>query len=235
MWTKCKFWPFAIHIKHPPQYFNWKQCDIMKRLTWKHSKCLLNSDIKRSNPVHTLLMMSTLYSQASIWTQYTKWLSVFFITVCYGKIFAHCVHILGSSGCQELIKCKTVTWMQCKSLWIKASAKCINVNVNVNLLSCTKYASSKRCILNLAFKYHRVTTPLLNTNLVKITGGQRRKALFCPPGGQSCKGVTWILILYNTIHIIPYNRGVKLSSWRAAALQSLVPTLLQHTNHLVFK
>ncbi len=30
---------------------------------------------------------------------------------------------------KELIKCKTVTWMQCKSLWIKASAKCINVNV----------------------------------------------------------------------------------------------------------
>ncbi len=28
---------------------------------------------------------------------------------------------------------ETVTWMQCKSLWIKASAKCINVNVNVNL------------------------------------------------------------------------------------------------------
>ncbi len=26
---------------------------------------------------------------------------------------------------------KTVTWMQCKSLWIKASAKCINVNVNI--------------------------------------------------------------------------------------------------------
>ncbi len=24
--------------------------------------------------------------------------------------------------------------MQCKSLWIKASAKCINVNVNVNIL-----------------------------------------------------------------------------------------------------
>ncbi len=26
-WTKCKFWPFAIHIKHPWQYFNHKQCD----------------------------------------------------------------------------------------------------------------------------------------------------------------------------------------------------------------
>ncbi len=25
----------------------------------------------------------------------------------------------------------TVVWMQCKSLWIKASAKCINVNVNI--------------------------------------------------------------------------------------------------------
>ncbi len=25
--------------------------------------------------------------------------------------------------------------MQCKSLWIKASAKCINVNVNVNVLN----------------------------------------------------------------------------------------------------
>ncbi len=31
---------------------------------------------------------------------------------------------------QDLIKnVETVTWMQCKSLWIKASAKCINVNV----------------------------------------------------------------------------------------------------------
>ncbi len=26
-WTKCKFWPFAIHIKHTRQYFNHKQCD----------------------------------------------------------------------------------------------------------------------------------------------------------------------------------------------------------------
>ncbi len=38
-------------------------------------------------------------------------------------------HGFDSQGKQELIKCKTVTWMQCKSLWIKASAKCINVNV----------------------------------------------------------------------------------------------------------
>ncbi len=37
--------------------------------------------------------------------------------------------VIFPNGKQELIKCKTVTWMQCKSLWIKASAKCINVNV----------------------------------------------------------------------------------------------------------
>ncbi len=29
---------------------------------------------------------------------------------------------------------KCLTWMHCKSLWIKASAKCINVNVNVDLI-----------------------------------------------------------------------------------------------------
>ncbi len=34
--------------------------------------------------------------------------------------------------------------------------------------------------------------------------------------------------------LLPLGRGVKLSSWRAAALQSLAPTLLQHTNHVVF-
>ncbi len=51
-------------------------------------------------------------------------------------------------------KCKTVTWMQCKSLWIKASAKCINVNVNVTggryllwlqLLYCTSWTHAVSC------------------------------------------------------------------------------------------
>ncbi len=39
---------------------------------------------------------------------------------------------------------KTVTWMQCKSLWIKASAKCINVKCNVNLQVKTVQNSSKQ-------------------------------------------------------------------------------------------
>ncbi len=42
------------------------------------------------------------------------------------------IHGFNSQGKQELIKCKTVTWMQCKSLWIKASAKCINVKCKCN-------------------------------------------------------------------------------------------------------
>ncbi len=33
--------------------------------------------------------------------------------------------------------------MQCKSLWIKASAKCINVNVNVNVIMSGKLTPSK--------------------------------------------------------------------------------------------
>ncbi len=34
---------------------------------------------------------------------------------------------------------------------------------------------------------------------------------------------------------IAFFNSVKLSSWRAAALQNFVPTLLQHTYHVVFK
>ncbi len=45
-----------------------------------------------------------------------------------------------SQGKQKLVKCKIVTWMQCKSLWIKASAKCINVNVSYHLSSATNWS-----------------------------------------------------------------------------------------------
>ncbi len=41
---------------------------------------------------------------------------------------------------------KTVTWMQCKSLWIKASAKCINVNVTNSsfIMGFIVFVSSRR-------------------------------------------------------------------------------------------
>ncbi len=36
--------------------------------------------------------------------------------------------------------------MQCKSLWIKASAKCINVNVNVNFTN-TPHFKAYKCLV----------------------------------------------------------------------------------------
>ncbi len=51
---------------------------------------------------------------------------------------------------------ETVTWMQCKSLWIKASAKCINVNVKLHIhtleTSETYFTSCKREIDRSLFK-----------------------------------------------------------------------------------
>ncbi len=41
--------------------------------------------------------------------------------------------LLLSQGTHILTKHFFITWMHCKSLWIKASAKCINVNVNIHI------------------------------------------------------------------------------------------------------
>ncbi len=61
----------------------------------------------------------------------TKQYARFYISIyIYIYIKSFCLHNI----CVMLCKCKTVTWMQCKSLWIKTSAKCINVNVNVCIL-----------------------------------------------------------------------------------------------------
>ncbi len=51
-----------------------------------------------------------------------------------GSVVEHCVSSakgcgFNSQGTHILIK-TCIAWMHCKSLWIKASAKCINVNVN---------------------------------------------------------------------------------------------------------
>ncbi len=47
----------------------------------------------------------------------------------------HCVSsakVVGSIPTEHILTKKNcIAWMHCKSLWIKASAKCINVNVNV--------------------------------------------------------------------------------------------------------
>ncbi len=50
-----------------------------------------------------------------------------------GSVVEHCVS--SAKGCgfnsqgTHILKIKCIAWMHCKSLWIKASAKCINVNV----------------------------------------------------------------------------------------------------------
>ncbi len=54
-------------------------------------------------------------------------------TCSCGSVVEHCVSSakgrgFNSQGTHMTKKC--ITWMSCKSLWIKASAKCINVNVN---------------------------------------------------------------------------------------------------------
>ncbi len=58
----------------------------------------------------------------------------YFGTCSCGSVVEHCVSSakgrgFNSQGTHIMTK-KIITWMSCKSLWIKASAKCINVNVN---------------------------------------------------------------------------------------------------------
>ncbi len=74
-----------------------------------------------------------------------KKVSVFFVgimKVCFcGSVVEHCVSSakscgFNSQGTHILTKKKCITRMQCKSLWIKVSAKCINVNVNRVQMGC---------------------------------------------------------------------------------------------------
>ncbi len=60
----------------------------------------------------------------------TLWLPV--RTSC-GSVVEHCVSGFNSQGTHIFKTC--IAWMHCKSLWIKASAKCVNVNVNSLLIA----------------------------------------------------------------------------------------------------
>ncbi len=50
-----------------------------------------------------------------------------------GSVVEHCVSSTKGSIPKEHTYKTCITWMHCKSLWIKASAKCINVNVKQSL------------------------------------------------------------------------------------------------------
>ncbi len=69
-------------------------------------------------------------------------------------------------------KVKTVTWMQCKSLWIKASAKCINVNVNVNF---TCMFSTCFYDFYLSVSWDQLATSLASLYYSRLTSLKQRK------------------------------------------------------------
>jgi len=45
----------------------------------------------------------------------------------------------------------SLTWMHCKSLWIKASTKCININVGEQLMWCYIYLSRSALMKKLIY------------------------------------------------------------------------------------
>ncbi len=79
------------------------------------------------------------------------WATVqFFFSLAQVRHLWHCLWFRSGLTRGILIKRKkkkkkTATWMQCKSLWIKASAKCINVNVNVNMTTVAKFLDTSVC------------------------------------------------------------------------------------------
>ncbi len=52
-----------------------------------------------------------------------------FLRLRCGSVVEHCV--VGLIPREHILTKKCIAWIHCKSLWIKASAKCIHVNVNI--------------------------------------------------------------------------------------------------------
>ncbi len=65
----------------------------------------------------------------SSWHRFNK----VFVACSCGSVVEHCImsaNVVGSIPREHTYwQYKCIAWMHCKSLWIKASAKCINVNV----------------------------------------------------------------------------------------------------------
>ncbi len=83
-----------------------------------------------------------------VWSDLKHGKTVAHILYC-GSVVVHCVS--SAKGCRfnsqgtHILTKKCITWMQCKSVWIKA--KCINVNVNIMLTItlCTVHISLCTC------------------------------------------------------------------------------------------
>jgi len=96
---------------------------------------------------------SRTYSGSEVWRWECRWfpcipkITIFYNIYSLSPCFKTCIISVGqaaehgvdvsfdSQGMHELIKC--ISWLQCKSLWIKASTKCMNVNLHAALfLNC---------------------------------------------------------------------------------------------------
>ncbi len=80
---------------------------------------------------------------------------------------------------------KTVTWMQCKSLWIKVSAKCINVNmknwkcIKKNCMYCFIYFLSQNWNVSNKACFPGNTVLLLTTKAISLMTLFSRKWCHC--------------------------------------------------------
>ncbi len=68
---------------------------------------------------------------------------------------------------------KMYNLMQCKSLWIKASAKCINVKCKCKLMDCTRFVSSYWELLP------RSSSKALACSQTYLGGGAERHRVTC--------------------------------------------------------
>ncbi len=78
------------------------------------------------------LWVTSIYQRGDLHRLHLKHFSMFecnhiyiYIYICMKSLVLQSLNILNES----LNESKCIAWMHCKSLWIKASAKCINVNV----------------------------------------------------------------------------------------------------------
>ncbi len=83
---------------------------------------------------------------------------------CVAQWLEHCVSsakVVGSIPREHILTKKCITGMYCKSLWIKAYAKCINVNVNVKIYIYTLTQLGLKCGAYMPYKKPLPFTRLL--------------------------------------------------------------------------
>ncbi len=117
-------------IQHPCSSPGWMDIVFYHEMLSDHSSSVMESSL-RSVIRLRLERKETAYQRLRL----SKKCSSICMRSC-GSVVEHCVssakgHGFNSQGTHILTK-KIITWRQCKSLWIKASAKCIHVNMYIH-------------------------------------------------------------------------------------------------------